>query len=347
MPRSAGGYAISGNGVRAFSHIPAQQAQVLQNVSLGVRAFWGQGYRARFDGWDCNRAKRFTCVSRNHDDIARQVERNSAFVGGQIRGSSLEFQLGPIITALKVAEDGGKKIIGKAEVSLQTPNLFDTLTSDFSAAIANLSAVLADLNTLSTCLGDLPISYTTSASGKQILSVRFAGCDGLAVESLCAELGIRRGVVREDEAWDVDQDVQMALLFPFADGQGEASDAEDLFEKRIDERNGREEVFWADMLSPGESHRRESPLSPLSRTEMEGSPLRKLSRTSADGSYVFEPVIEEREVWAEEWRGNESESEQGFEPGQVGLRTPSEEMGYDGLEGVCRFLAECEAGRRM
>ncbi|KAJ5546778.1 hypothetical protein N7494_004363 [Penicillium frequentans] len=55
LGRTAGGYAIGAGrfgGARYFSHGAAAPAQVIQNVSQGVRAFFLSGQKIRFDGID-------------------------------------------------------------------------------------------------------------------------------------------------------------------------------------------------------------------------------------------------------------------------------------------------------
>src|SRR5271170_394506 len=65
--RSAGGYGTGAGrvgGVRYFSHSPAAPAEVVNNVSQAVRAFWLSGQKAHYDGINPRSGeKRYKAVS--------------------------------------------------------------------------------------------------------------------------------------------------------------------------------------------------------------------------------------------------------------------------------------------
>ncbi|KAJ6151155.1 hypothetical protein N7470_007749 [Penicillium chermesinum] len=77
LGRTAGGYAIGAGrfgGARYFSHGPAAPAQVIQNVSQGVRAFFLSGQKIRFDGIDPRTGeKQYKAVSALQDQAGRKM----------------------------------------------------------------------------------------------------------------------------------------------------------------------------------------------------------------------------------------------------------------------------------
>ncbi|KAJ1331112.1 hypothetical protein MN608_04570 [Microdochium nivale] len=104
LPRSAGGYGLGSGGVggaRFFSHGPTSQAQVFQNVSQAVRAFWISGQKAQFDGVNSRGEARFRAVSAIQDETMRKLSACSySSATRQAPGSNLDFPLNPTVTAL-------------------------------------------------------------------------------------------------------------------------------------------------------------------------------------------------------------------------------------------------------
>lgn len=231
------------------------------------------------------------------------------------RGANVRFRITPTVTALAGFE-------GPTESpTLNAESVLDDLSADFARGVQDLATVLADLKRLST-YGALPIQWETGGW----ISVRFPGCDARQAEGLCDEAGVRRGYVIEDEGWIVDyendlmgdKDVRMALLFPFAPSQPTSSTGS-----------------VADMFC--------SPDLPKAYTGLDGSSpaFSTRSLTSADG---FDDVLaEEHNVWV-----------QGYETGSGTLSPPTVASregktggsGYEGVEGIYRFLAECDLARR-
>lgn len=345
LPRSAGGYSLggigfAGRGVRHFSHTPSAQAQVLQNVSAGIRAFVVNGGKVRFDGLDAKTGeKRFKSISTTEDKILRKLEKPlEAFV----KGTNLEFQLSPTITALSTTMFPQSVT---NELTLANPDILVNLSEDFSHALKDFSAVLTDLRSLST-LGALPITLSTTPLGP-VLTCRFPGCDAESVTHLCDEVGIERGIVREDEAWQRDRDSEMALLFPFAPGvevQVPSEDEAMLFGGKLlsDPSDG---LNWRQIMSP-----------PRSVTSV-------LSAASNDE--VFDTLTEHRSLVDPERRDNNRihsaisgygglcgsdfassdayiRSQNGFLPRESSLDGSA---AFEGLEGIYRFLRECEDAR--
>lgn len=213
LSRTAGGYCLGSGrigGVRFFTHTPSASAEVVQNVSQAVRAFWLSGKRAQFSGIDPRTGEhQFRVVSAAEDKVSQKLINSSILRSSP--GSFLDFQINPTITALVPSKDGNQKSFGINSVdSLNANGLLDMLSVDFSRALKDLAAVLNDLKRLSE-LGDLPITYHTT-----YIRVHFPGCDYETVERLCEELGIQRGVVGQDEGYDAFVGSEVALLFPFA-----------------------------------------------------------------------------------------------------------------------------------
>ncbi|EDN06815.1 casein kinase II beta 2 subunit [Histoplasma mississippiense (nom. inval.)] len=137
-------------------------------------------------------------------------------------GSYIDFKLSPTITTFARLASLQKPSVADTieSVNLNTDNLMDFLSIDFARALKDFAAVLNDLKRLAT-LGDLPLSLHDQST----LRVRFPGCDVESVERLCDEVGVQRGVIRQDEDFETRNGTEMALLFPFAPSHVE-SDSE-------------------------------------------------------------------------------------------------------------------------
>ncbi|KAI1422864.1 hypothetical protein F5Y12DRAFT_573202 [Xylaria sp. FL1777] len=302
LPRTAGGYGLGSGrvgGARYFSHAPASQAQVFQNVSAAVRAFWISGQKAQFDGLNHRGEKRYRAVSALQDEATRKM----AAMPHHAAGSYVDFRLNPIITALSPLSaafpypSAGFKAPALDGTTLNTEGFLDVLSVDFARALKDLTSTLADIKKLST-LGDLPIQMEKG----YILRVRFPGVDADTVESLCDDLGLTRGVVREDANFDAEMGVPMALRFPFAPNT-EANDGQGLVA----------------LTSPGGSLRSEDSF-PNEHDlfegidELDGNPWLSISDPEGYES-MSPPHMSSGDHFSEE---------------------------FEGLEGVYRFLEECD-----
>ncbi|KAL8776074.1 MAG: hypothetical protein Q9194_003393 [Teloschistes cf. exilis] len=339
LSRSAGGYGLGGNlgGVRQFSHTGGAQAQVIQNVSAGMRAFFIGGGKARFDGFDQKTgAKRFKAVSKAEDCALRKIQRsNSAWV----KGTNLEFRLSPTITALSASLPASTAMTLECQ-TLATEGFLDTLTLDFARALKDLSAILTDLKRLAV-LGDLPVNLIQSHTTGVRLCVRFSGCDADTVSRLCDEVGVRRGVVREDEAWNEDKDVAMALLFPFAPSKSVSSLDNDscLFPQTIyaDTEIAPEQVEWQNMMSPHQDHSWESH-EDLTGFEQIDIPVSGQTEHSSLHSPSGYESLRESDFDEDDLFYHERSS-----PSRAHRQDPD---GMQGLESIYQFLAECDGARR-
>ncbi|KAI0533071.1 hypothetical protein GGR58DRAFT_506746 [Xylaria digitata] len=304
LPRTAGGYGLGSGrigGARYFSHTPASQAQVFQNVSAAVRAFWISGQKAQFDGLNHRSEKRYRAVSALQDEASRKM----ASVPHHVAGSYIDFRLNPIITALSPLAGGfpypsaGIRVPAFDATTLNTEGFLDVLSVDFARALKDLASTLADIKKLST-LGDLPIQLDKG----YILRVRFPGVDASTVESLCDDLGLTRGIVREDSNFNSEVGAPIALRFPYAPDTQITSGQ-----------------YLLSPTSPGGSLRSEDGFPNEHQLfegfdDIDGNPW--LSISTPEGYETMSPPI------------------------SLGGRCSDE---FEGLEGVYRFLEECDRAR--
>ena len=311
FPRTAGGYGLGSGraGARFFSHSPAAPAHIVQNVSQAIRAFALSGQKVKYNGVDpMTGEKRFKSVSALQD----KVEKRTYKIPKATPGSYVEFKVNPTITALSPLSTL-TGLNGKHE-SLKTEGLLDVLSVDFSRSLQDLAIILSDLNKLSK-LGDLPITYHSSH-----LRVHFPGCDSDTVEGLCNELGVRRGVVVQDEDFDAFVGTDIALLFPFAP-QKTVSECS-FYEKSVAGRlYAQDAIDWRDLQRPRSPH---------------------YSTQSEDGLDLEEEYIEN--PWISSPSGYESlhsseidSAPAHFQPDQ---HSPLE---YQGIEGIYKFIEQCDA----
>jgi hypothetical protein len=333
LPRSAGGYSLgAGRGVRHFSHGPSVQAHVVQNVGAGIRAFLVNGGKARFDGFNERTGeKRFKTISATENEIYQNTKEPFY---APAKGTSLDFQLSPTITALSPVASNTSSILDVQGINANS--LLDNLSIDFARALKDLSAILTDLRRLS-ALGDLPLSLTHGPSGP-ILTLRFPGCDGAIVSRLCDEANVSRGMIREDEAWDHDRDVEMALLFPFAPGNYSAmrEDQNDNLDHGSPVRPAAEQLDWRHMMTP---------LGPSASASDDITHL-DLSNSTHRPQHITPTNSKPKSLSGYESLGDDSD----FAPEDPYLRRPAPPVrpqtvcseDYEGFEGIYRFLNECD-----
>tara|TARA_R110002003_G_scaffold32_8_gene1964 strand:+ start:2423 stop:3580 length:1158 start_codon:yes stop_codon:yes gene_type:complete len=315
LGRTAGGYGWGSGragGARYFSHGPAAPAQVINNVSQAVRAFLLGGQKAQFDGVNPHTGeKRFKTVSALQDQVNRTLNK----VPKATPGSYITFNINPTVTALTPLKAvKGFASFSQEKDSLNNEGLLDVLSVDFSRAVKELAAVLKDLQRLSE-LGDLPISYERST-----LKVYFPGCDAESVETLCDDLGVSRGVVHQDEDFDAFVGTDIALLFPFAPSQTPSECS--FFDKPVQGRHIVHPVIdWQHMLTPS------SVSSEAYSTHSEHS-----FDDLADFTEEPNPWLSSSPSGYESLHTSEAED--------MDMHTPME---YQGIEGMYRFMAQCES----
>ncbi|CAF3629362.1 unnamed protein product [Fusarium graminearum] len=219
FPRSASGYSLGGS-ARYFSHGPAAPAQVVQNVSQAMRAFFLSGQKLRYDGLGPRGDRQYRAVSPVEDQAMHKL---SAF-SNSAPGAFVDFNISPTVTALSplaaaipfASETSGFKAeAAAAGASLNTEGFLDVLSSDFGRVLQDLRVIDTDLRRLA-ILGDLPVLLEKHNT----LRVRFPGVDAETLERLCDDIGIQRGVVGQDPEFDDAAGVPVALKFPFAPDSG-------------------------------------------------------------------------------------------------------------------------------
>lgn len=322
LPRTAGGYATGGagrGGARYFSHTPAAPAQVVQNVSQAMRAFWVSGKRARYDGTDAHGRASYKAISALEEDLARKLAVPA--MPKMAPGAFVDFPLNPTITALAplVGLPAAAPASSKTAVTLGTEGFLDVLSVDFARALKELSAIMNDLKRLA-ALGDLPVLLDQDEG--TVLRVRFPGVDAETVDRLCEDLGITRGLVGQDPGFDLAMGTFAALRFPFApDTADSLSSAEDM------------------LTSPGGSLR--SHQSWLSSEEDDEDELRDVfDYYDAAGGGSANP-------WLSSFPASSARSaadEDGYASMSPPVLSSGEHMSqeFEGLEGVYRFLEECD-----
>lgn len=351
LSRTAGGYGLGSGrvgGARYFSHGPAAPAQVVQNVSQAVRAFWLSGQKARFDGANPRTGeKRFRAVSSVQED-ARYVMDMSPV---NAPGSYIDFKVNPTITAigpLASIPRSPSAVDCDYEAEQDTLNnatLMSNLSIDFARALKDLAAIMNDLKHLAT-LGDLPISLHNSTT----LRVRFPGCDADTVESLCRELGIKRGIVGQDEDFEVRNGVEMALLFPYAPSELPSETCEEAeYFTHPTKRVKRDQVEWHEMLSPAQQP--SVGFSHLSATSQTADAFEIIDDAFGPNPWLTSPSgyssLHTSEM-QDEYVGN-NPNVPAFRPSQAQSWNrppgPSSGAGYEGIEGIYRFIEECDRAR--
>jgi len=320
LGRTAGGYSLGGGrvgGARYFSHTPAAQAQVVQNVSQAVRAFFLGGQKAQFDGMSSRGEKRYKAVSALQEETGRKMRD----LPRATPGSYIDFRINPTVTALTPlsAIAGFSEAETAPATTLNTDGLLDVLNVDFSRALKDLAAVMNDLRRLS-ALGDLPITYEGSH-----LRVHFPGCDAETVERLCEELNVTRGAVYQDDAFDAFAGTEIALLFPFAPSNEPSESAESFFEQTQHVlRTKQRPIDVQSMFTPSET--------PAYSTQ-----------SAQSDSDLEDMAIIEPNPWVSSPSGYESVrsgSGSGYESDK---HSPLE---YRGFEGIYRFIEELDAVRK-
>ena len=303
MPRTAGGYSIGG-GARYFSHGPAAPAQVVQNVSQAMRAFFLSGQKLRYDGMGPRGERQYRAVSRLEDEAMEKFKTNSH----SMPGAFIDFKISPTVTTLSplaatIAQSSSATAWGPdaaaTAATLNADGFLDGLSADFDRALKDLSAVLADVQRLAV-LGNLPVVL----QGTNTLRVHFPGVDGQTVERLCDDIGVQRGIIGQDPDFDTVIGSDVALKFPYAPDS----------ERTI--------------TSPGGSMR-----------SVESHEFDDVS-SLGDDSFVQDALMDDmaNNPWMSDGDGYESASPPARSQG-------AESENYEGLEGIYRFLEECDRAK--
>jgi hypothetical protein len=333
LGRTAGGYSMGGGrigGARFFSHSPAAPAQIIQNVNQAIRAFAVGGKKAQFDGTNPRTGeKRYKTVTVLQDQAAKKIST----LPKATPGSFIDFSVNPSITALTpFSAIPGFQVSQRKMETLNTEGLLDVLSIDFSRALKELAVILNDLKRLS-ALGDLPITYQDSS-----IRIHFPGCDSETVERLAEELGIQRGVICQDEDFDVYNGSEIALLFPYAASQSPSECS--FYEKSVTNRKVKPQpMWWGDNAVFGDA-----PATPI----MQNLATPDFS-TLSDSGMEMDGFNEEENPWLSSPSGYESlHSSELDDSGRCYEESShASPLEYSGIEGIYRFISEIDtaAGR--
>lgn len=353
LSRSAGGYSTGAgkiNGVRYFSHTPTSPAEVVQNVSQAVRSFWLSGQKLHFNGYDPKTGeKRFRVVSTLQDKALNCISKSHV----NAAGSFIDFKVSPTITAIgplstvpRCSTSDSSCDLGSNEdvMTITNSELLTTLEIDFARALKDLAAIMNDLKHLSS-LGSLPLILINQTT----LRVRFPGCDRDTVENLCSELNIRRGIVGQDADFEESCGAEMALMFPFApsDTPSESFSFNVVFENENVRRtkrqkhsiqSRREYVDWENMMSPAR---------PASLCSQEFDSSHDLLQCG-DIEIVDNPWLSSTSGYSSLHASDDGHiTDMFFQPTPhskqyASVSAKDHNTGYEGLEGVYRFIEECD-----
>lgn len=263
-------------------------------------------------------------------------------------GSFIDFKVSPTITAVGPlstvprSQSASSCDYEKERESLNNPIMMSNLAVDFARTLKDLAAIMNDLKHLST-LGDLPISLHNSTT----LRVRFPGCDADTVESLCRELNIKRGMVGQDEDFDVQNGTELALLFPFAPSRTASEVCLEAL-ARPAKRTKRDCVDWHEMLTPPQQ--RSAGFSHVSVRSQSPNGFEVIDDAMGPNPWISSPS------GYSSLHESESHDDDGdvagmyyFQPDKTkvpGRRTDSAVgNGYEGLQGIYRFLEQCDRAR--
>ncbi|KAI9761376.1 MAG: NAD-dependent histone deacetylase sir2 [Chaenotheca gracillima] len=204
IPRTAGGYATGAGragGARYFSHTPAAPAQVVNNVSIACRAFFMSGGKAHYVGsHPVTGEKRYAATTSQNRNLAARFHG----LARAIPGSSLDFE---------IVQDLPLAVNERSQISI----VLAILNQEHACECIDCTIIESDLRRLRT-LGDFPCVRLPNS----FLRVLFPGCDASTLETLCNDLTIQRGIVKEDDNFDSSSGVQAALKFPFAPSESDS-----------------------------------------------------------------------------------------------------------------------------
>lgn len=199
----------------------------------------------------------------------------------------------------------------ECQSSINTPGLLDLLSADFARALKDLNAVVNDLKKLS-ALGDLPILLHDQST----IRVRFPGCDAESVARLCVEAGIHRGVIHQDEDFEVRNGTEMALLFPFAPSH----QASESLSFDSPSQPSPDEIDWREMLL----FQGASPMDFSKSEQRSDNPWAESSYSSVNIS-----ELGDRELFPD-----------------VPEQSSQDTSGYGHLEDIYKFITECDRAQR-
>ena len=264
------------------------------------------GQKLRYDGVNSKGDRQYRTVSNLEDDAMHKLSA----IPRSAPGAFIDFKLSPVVTAvspLAAAIAEGSDVHGFQAGPVATGMNLNT-DGFLDVLSADFGRALKDLTSTFADLRRLSVlgDLPISMEGNNILRVRFPGVDADTVNRLCDDIGLQRGVVSEDPDFGTAGGVPMALKFPFAPGS------------------------MTTPTSPGGSAR-----------SLEGSELQDLSSMEDDSfvheAFTMDPVDSPWQMSSEP-EGYVSMSD----PSSSGERCSTD---FEGLEGIYRFIEECDRGR--
>jgi len=224
---------------------------------------------------------------------------------------------------------------------LNNSTLMSNLSVDFARALKDLAAIMNDLKHLAT-LGDLPITLHDSTT----LRVRFPGCDADTVEGLCRELNIKRGIVGQDEDFDVRNGTELALLFPFAPSKTASEAGLEMYNRPI-KRVKKDRVDWHEMLTP--PHHASAGFSHVSATSQSPDAFEMIDQVIGQNPWVSSlsgySSLHESDILEDADDGDPAAYFFQPQPRERRVEPSVPGTGYEGLEGIYRFIEECDRAR--
>jgi hypothetical protein len=310
LSRTSGGYGLGGgrtNGARYFSHTPAAPDQVVNNVSAAVRAFWLSGQKAQFDGMTPAGEKRYRSITNLQEESGRKIRS----VSRNAPGSYIDFS--------KYALN----LLFEKLLTWSGVNPTVTALSPLGAAFPFGTAMEQSAPNLNTD-GFL-----------DVLSVDFSR----ALKDLAATMNdLKRLSSLGDLPITLEAKSTLRVRFPGCDAE--------TVERLCDEVGVQRGIIHQDLEfdnSVGCQMALMFPYAPTSEHTLSspGGSLR--SQTGHDYEEV-EDIVEN--PWVEGYESMEDQSE----TGSVYFSKPSDHQDssdYEGLEGIYRFIEECDNSRRI
>ena len=267
--------------------------------------------------------KRFKTISALQEKTVHKLRS----VPAAAPGSYVDFKVTPTITAISPLSGVSSAASTHEKETLNNSTIMDMLSVDFARALKDLAMIMNDLQKLSS-LGDLPLCLPNSST----LRVRLPGCDADTVNRLCQELEIRRGLVYQDEDFESSNGTEMALLYPFAPGH---TPSRITFPSQnwTGQGGSRDLVDWQNMQSP-------------QRYSSKTCSIRSVTSHDFEEVEAAEenPWLSAPSDYSSSIRSDEDDGAAYFKHSPQEHTFNSSE--YEGIEGIYRFLEECDRARR-
>ncbi|KAI9849501.1 MAG: hypothetical protein M1837_004121 [Sclerophora amabilis] len=245
LSRSAGGYTTGSGrigGARYFSHTPAAPAQVVSNVSAAIRAFALSGQKAQFAGaHPITGEKRYTNVSPAQDEIGRKLRSLPRVVPGSV----IDFEIPEIVVALGARADGHPNAFTmKIHENLIIPAVLSNLSTDRSHK--DFARFLSDLTRLFT-LGELEYTQPRASVFRVRFPGCDAESVERLCDELCIQRGVVRQDAEFDTY--AGTELALKFPFAPSDAVSVVPNHDRLYATRAKEQQQQQPLDWTSMLS--------------------------------------------------------------------------------------------------